>query len=338
MSDLLLGLVGAGVLLMVVGVACRRWVLIGSGVFLVLASTAPLGSPENLLVSISTLGGAAGAGTELEPRLFGLALGTLAGASGVILLNGAAWRRLAGVSPWAEVAGGIGGAVWGLVAWQNILLYLNQVTASVAGPILDLDAIFFRYTLPFFDRLHQLLVWVAAVCLASRGLAHLLAARGHEAPPRRERTGGSGIAFMSGVLGLVLASGVLLQFLHGLAEHLTRTRDVAVFAATLTLSMLPLVPAASRRIAALVRATTLARLPAAGLSAAAAWVAIGLVWLVVSLGLSSQPAQEIATSARMSFAEHAPGRPEAAVWPAAPTLGVPRPPSGPALGRRPVHL
>jgi hypothetical protein len=82
-----------------------------------------------------------------------LLLGALLAAAAVALVNTPARRLRPAVSPWAELAGAAGGAVWGLGAWREALLFVNGTEAGLSEPLLGLDAGFYLFTLPFLEAL-----------------------------------------------------------------------------------------------------------------------------------------------------------------------------------------
>lgn len=63
------------------------------------------------------------------------------------------------------------GAIWGLSNWEIILKYLNREGAGFTEPILEQDAGFYMFTLPFLDQIYHLLFIVLIVALAGAALS-----------------------------------------------------------------------------------------------------------------------------------------------------------------------
>ena len=78
--------------------------------------------------------------TFVGARLLTAVLAALAAGVVAWLLLRPARRLLPALSPWAALAAGAGGLLWGLGTWQAWLLFLNRAEAGVAEPILGLDA------------------------------------------------------------------------------------------------------------------------------------------------------------------------------------------------------
>jgi uncharacterized membrane protein (UPF0182 family) len=96
--------------------------------------------------------------------LFAMAAGVGAGMLGGPLL-GIARRDLRRS---AVYAGGVAGALFGLVSWDELLLFLNRVETGAVEPILGRDTGFYLFVLPLLNRGFALLVIVTlgAVALA----------------------------------------------------------------------------------------------------------------------------------------------------------------------------
>ena len=114
-----------------------------------------------------------------------------------------------------------GGVVWGLFAWQLVLLYLNRVTTNVADPMLGLDVGFYLFTLPLLDSLFVLALFVAIVVLVavlffrqdSSGRVDIKAPYDVPAGPLL-------IPIASLALAIVLAFGEMLAVFHLLYSEL----------------------------------------------------------------------------------------------------------------------
>jgi uncharacterized membrane protein (UPF0182 family) len=68
---------------------------------------------------------------------------------------------------WLAVAGALSGALWGCWNWQIILMYIYGVSTGIREPILQRDAGFYLFTLPFYDSLYWGLLWTAVIALAA---------------------------------------------------------------------------------------------------------------------------------------------------------------------------
>jgi uncharacterized membrane protein (UPF0182 family) len=75
-----------------------------------------------------------------------------------------AWPTRSAVVRWGSaLAGALGGAVWGLLSWQNLLMFIHRVSTGQTEPILGADTGFYLFALPFFDELYNLLFFVAII-------------------------------------------------------------------------------------------------------------------------------------------------------------------------------
>lgn len=143
-----------------------------------------------------------------------LVFGALLAAAAVALVNIPARRLRPVVSPWAELAGAVGGGIWGLGSWQEALLFMNGTEAGVTEPLLGLDAGFYLFTLPFLESLLDLFQWVVIVSAAAAGIAVLLALQDAERSADAEERGRRAVrpvAAISAALGLLVGAGALLS-------------------------------------------------------------------------------------------------------------------------------
>jgi uncharacterized membrane protein (UPF0182 family) len=144
-------------------------------------------------------------------------IGAAAGAAGVFALNLAPRRRRPQLAWWPEIAGGLGGAVIGAGGWQTALVYLNRVPTAIDDPIWGLDTGFYLFSLPFFDLLHDLVIWIALVAVASVLLAFYWPEPGKEnrIASDSRRSGLDGPLFVASfVLALAIGIGMLLAAFH----------------------------------------------------------------------------------------------------------------------------
>ena len=138
--------------------------------------------------------------------------GALLSAAIVALINTPARRLEPALSPWAELAAGIGGGLWGLGNWEQALLFVNATPAGVTEPLLGLDAGFYLFRLPFLDALVGLFQWSMLVAAVAAGVAVLPALRNAEAADdaaARDRAARP-LAAISVGLGLLVGADALL--------------------------------------------------------------------------------------------------------------------------------
>jgi uncharacterized membrane protein (UPF0182 family) len=95
------------------------------------------------------------------------ALGALAGALGVFILTLSISVQTPLARVWPALAGALSGGLWGLWNWQIILKYIYRVSTEVRDPILERDAGFYLFTLPFYDSVYWGLLLTAALALAA---------------------------------------------------------------------------------------------------------------------------------------------------------------------------
>ncbi|MBK1633358.1 hypothetical protein CKO31_21905 [Thiohalocapsa halophila] len=155
--------------------------------------------------------------TFVGARLLMAVLAALAAGVVAWLLLRPARRLLPALSPWAALAAGAGGLLWGLGTWQAWLLFLNRAEAGVAEPILGLDAGFYLFTLPVLQALHGLLQWLLVVLAVATGVAVLLRLRGGAGGSSAGSTTGPDttalvppVAVLSATAGVWLGLGALL--------------------------------------------------------------------------------------------------------------------------------
>lgn len=101
--------------------------------------------------------------------------GAAAGELLVLLVTWPARRRAGQALRWPAVTGAVLGAVWGLVSWDAVLMWLNRVETGTREPILGLDTGFYMFTLPLVDRLYWLAFALAVIALLGVFLAMLSA-------------------------------------------------------------------------------------------------------------------------------------------------------------------
>ncbi|MBD3237094.1 MAG: hypothetical protein GF330_10345 [Candidatus Eisenbacteria bacterium] len=128
-------------------------------------------------------------------------------------------RRTVGIG--APLLGGFIGLVWGLSHWDTALRFLHRAPAGIAEPILEQDAGFYLFSLPFYDALYTLVLLLAVAAVAANLAGLFLRFRGEavmvERPEEHEPEDGRRFGSLyasSGVLLLVLASGKLLARYH----------------------------------------------------------------------------------------------------------------------------
>lgn len=201
---------------------------------------------------------------------------------------------------WATLAGAVGGAVWGLGAWQTALLYLNRVEAGITEPVLGFDAAFYLFTLPLLDAVHGLLVWVTLVVVVAAAASLLIeAATEREDAPADAAAAAHPVALASATAGAVLGLGALLA-VPGLLYsdwgvvagpgwtdvHVRLPAYLVLAPLTALLAALPLLRPLRRRVADHLEPLVPEQRPPV-LAVGGAWVAIAAAWF---LGLGALPA------------------------------------------------
>ncbi len=203
----------------------------------------------------------------------------------------------------AALLAAVGGLVWGLGAWQLVLLYLNRQTTGLADPMLGLDTGFYLFTLPLLDSLFGFALYVALVLLLAvlffredgRGVINMNAPYDVPRAPNL-------IPFASLILAMVLAFGELLAVFHLLYSELGVVlgpgwTDVHVRLPALLLmggvfvvaGALPLF-AGFRNFMTRLAGRWLPHRPPTLVTVFGAWIAIGTVWLLL-VGVTPQLVQ-----------------------------------------------
>jgi uncharacterized membrane protein (UPF0182 family) len=232
------------------------------------------------------------------------AAATLALAGACLALVGVALLALplrghpARLYPLAVAAGAVGGAVWGLDAWQTVLLFLQRAEAGVSEPLFGLDAGFYLFTLPFLGELHGLLTWVVVVTVAAAAAGVLLDAQQQAAETdggRRTANGaGRPPAVASAAAGVALAFGALLAVPRLLYSdtgvvagpgwtdaHVRLPAYLVLALLTALLAALPLLPAL-RRWSAAHLGDLVPQAPSAVPAVGVTWTTIGALWFVIA--------------------------------------------------------
>jgi uncharacterized membrane protein (UPF0182 family) len=218
-----------------------------------------------------------------------LAAGVIAGLTGMLLTRGAG-RHLRRAVCSLSMAGGV---VWGLLCWRITLLFLNSVETSIADPLLDLDAGFYLFTLPFLDSLFWLGLFISIISLLAvlvfreaDGVVSLGPA--FAVPSHRLLIPGASLT-----LAVVLAYGELLNVFHLMYSELGVVMgpgwtDIhvrlpalllmgGVFLVAGTLPLFDGFRGFMTRLASRRRAF----LPVNVVAVVGAWSAIGLVWIAL---------------------------------------------------------
>jgi len=158
--------------------------------------------------------------TEFFMRIGVGALGFAVGGVFIYLFS----LLLSGLRPivrWAAVlVGALFGAAQGSAQWITLLKFFNQQEAGIVEPVLNKDASFYLFSLPFLDFLYAFFLGLTFIGLILSLIAYFGKSPGYflKAPsdprknPSRFRTPGSGI----------IASGTLLLILFGLQKVLAR--------------------------------------------------------------------------------------------------------------------
>ena len=293
---LLLILLAAGGALAWAGRTRRRPVLVWAGAGLATATVA--------LFAVMGLWGEAlwfhglGYGRRFWVFLTAQALTAAAGAGAALAAYAMLILPVRGLRPWAFDAGAavaaLGGLMWGLDAWREALLFLNQLPAGVREPVLGLDGAFYLFTLPLLDSLHGLLVWVLAVAAGATVVAALVDDQRLPRDVAADPLVGRAILRLSTALGVTVAVYAVLKIPHllysewgvvtgpGWTDVHVRLPGFAVLAAvSLLLGLAPLLPAV-RTLASRYLGPWLPYPFPAAAAAGAAWAATAAAWLLVA--------------------------------------------------------
>lgn len=161
--------------------------------------------------------------TLLWIRLATFILATGVGFAGVHLLThaipSAGSRRLT-----PDLFGALGGAVWGFVSWNEVVLFLNRVSTDYKEQVLGFDTGFYLFQLPLYDHLFWLLLWIATISLAAvvkasfqqraDGMVRLRSSKDFDSSSFHP------ILLTSGALAVVCAIGFLLEMFQLLNSSL----------------------------------------------------------------------------------------------------------------------
>jgi len=238
--------------------------------------------------------------------------GALLAAAIVALVNTPARRLQPALSPWAELAAGLGGGLWGLAHWEQALLFVNATAAGVSEPLLGLDAGFYLFRLPFLDALVGLFQWCMLVATVAAGLAMLPALRDADAADDSEarRRAVRPLAAISAGLGLLVGADALLACFGLLYSQTGVTAGpgwtdtnvrlpiyLMLAVVSIGLGLAPAVPAVRERVTGLLdaparwlagqtrgqlRPLLQALLTPLPITAAAAWAGIVALWFLLA--------------------------------------------------------
>lgn len=216
------------------------------------------------------------------------------------------FRGMGGRYRWLPLLGGaLGGVVWGLAQWNEVLLFLNRVEGGLREPLLGRDVGFYLFVLPLLDGLVALAGWVAAV-VAVTALAVAVDWQDHRglrvvtsgAPP-----GGRPLLVAAATIGVVLAAWKAVDVFHLLQSpwgvvagpgwtdvHVRLPAFILVSLATLGVALSFLVPRTSvrffRRFGGRLDGAGEAGAVLLGIGRRAAWLAgFWILALVVAPGL-----------------------------------------------------
>jgi len=185
----------------------------------------------------------------------------------------------------------VAGGVWGLVAWDRVLLFFERVDTQTIEPLLGLDVGFYLFTLPLLSSLFWPLLFIALLCLLAvlllRERDGLINAGNHFVVPHPRLL----IPGASLMLALVLAYGQMLGIFHLLYSDLgvvlgpgwtdvhVRLPAMMVMAAVFVIAgLLPLAEGFRAFMRARVARFRLA-LPDNLVATTGAWALIGVSWV-----------------------------------------------------------
>ncbi len=78
----------------------------------------------------------------------------------------------------ARAVGALAGGIWGISAWTELLKFIHSVSAGISDPVLDKDAGFYMFQLPFLDKLYTLLILLTLISLLASISAAFIQFRG----------------------------------------------------------------------------------------------------------------------------------------------------------------
>lgn len=293
---LLLGL-GIGIATLGYRRDSRGWMLIGAAIALLTIAFFALLDFWGEMLWFDALGHADRFWTLVGAQVAIFLLGAVGGLIGVYLLTRPMVAKRPKVHRGPVLAGAVGGGLWGLAGWDELLLFLNRVSTDQVEPILGQDTGFYLFILPLLDSLFWLLLWIAVVGLATAlAIALDLRLEGKTRPPESsEEDEGPGIRpllITSVFLALVLALGKVLDVYHLLYSqwgvvsgpgwtdvHVRLPAYWIIAVLTLLLGMAPLLPALRRRLGN--RLGEVLPVKSSGLIAIiTVWIGIGAIWLI----------------------------------------------------------
>ena len=130
---LLIGLLSLGAWILTSGLLARnrRRIRVGVGVFLVTGGFFALASFWGEMLWFDALGQGARFWTLVWTRVAIFFFGAAAGSVPVALLSRSRSAPTWALRLWPPLVGGLGGALWGLEAWQELLLFLNRAPTGL---------------------------------------------------------------------------------------------------------------------------------------------------------------------------------------------------------------
>ena len=155
-------------------------------------------------------------------RVGAFLFGVLAGGAGVALLSrsreygGRLASRL-----WPPLLGALGGALWGLESWDEILLFVHRVSTGLVDPVLGRDTGFYLFVLPLLDQIFWLAAWIVGVGLLA-ALAGAISAGELAASRLRRSPDAAGlhpVSLCASAVGVVIAYGLGLEIFHVMYSH-----------------------------------------------------------------------------------------------------------------------
>jgi len=105
--------------------------------------------------------------TVVSAKLGFTLLGAVVGFLAVLLLTLALYKKTESKLCRFWLVGAVVGAYWGFLNWETALRYWYRVEAGIAEPVLNKDAGFYLFQLPFYDQIYWLLFSLICVALAA---------------------------------------------------------------------------------------------------------------------------------------------------------------------------
>ena len=98
------------------------------------------------------------------------ALGAAVGAIFTWILTLSTPQKTKQVFHWPQLLGAISGGIWGFNNWDLVLRFMHKVPTQLKEPIFNKSTSFYMFSLPLWDSVHQILVFLSLIGLAYAGI------------------------------------------------------------------------------------------------------------------------------------------------------------------------